>query len=439
MIDEPIFDFILAIYSIIIAIIFGIMYRKRGSLFLWALASILNAIAAIFFYLRYFDPSYRIVCNIFYFFAALLFSVWVFKEYYKLFINKKESIESNLISKNMVFFFTFSLIMLNFIQAALIVYLFINLLMLFRIYLMKRSITTLFMLLVLISAIFTLFVSILSNINVKGAWEASAVIKIIYYTSLLAAGLSAPIEDRMNKSERKYYEAYYRAEFYKDLFAHDISNILQNIQASMDLFTLYSEKPNEIEESKKLINLTKQQVKRGSNLISNVRKLSEIEEIEIPIKPIEICEVLKDVIEYVKKNFEERKLEIKIESISEKVFAKANELLLNVFENILGNAVKYNNNPYVEILIKISNLPLNGIDYVKIEFLDNGIGIPDEMKEKVFERAFMREKSVSGMGLGLSLVKKIIDKYKGNIWVEDKVEGEYSKGTNFIIIIPQVK
>jgi len=42
------------------------------------------------------------------------------------------------------------------------------------------------------------------------------------------------------------------------------------------------------------------------------------------------------------------------------------------------------------------------------------------------------------MGLGLSLVKKIIEKYHGKIWVEDRVKGAQSKGSNFIVLIPEV-
>ena len=41
------------------------------------------------------------------------------------------------------------------------------------------------------------------------------------------------------------------------------------------------------------------------------------------------------------------------------------------------------------------------------------------------------------MGIGLSLVKTIIDSYEGKIWVEDKVKGDYTKGSNFILLIPE--
>lgn len=121
-----------------------------------------------------------------------------------------------------------------------------------------------------------------------------------------------------------------------------------------------------------------------------------------------------------------------------KLFVKANDLLIDVFENILINAVKYNERPIVEILIKFSKIKKEGSKFLKMEFIDNGNGISDDQKEIIFERAYRADKSTSGMGLGLSLVKKIISLYNGEIWVEDKVQGDYSKGSNFIIIIPEV-
>ncbi|TFG04950.1 MAG: HAMP domain-containing histidine kinase [Promethearchaeota archaeon] len=433
-------DLALAFYTIVIAIIFGVMYKREGLFFLWFLGTLLNAFAGIFFYFRHFDANFRIIGNIFYFLAAIMLGLSIFQEYHQLRLEKSinKSKLKKFSSHHAVFIaITFSLI--NIIQIIFFFYTTIIGLLLLKIYVEKKSITHLFMLLAIISGMFTLFFSILSNNEVYGTWETAYVLKIIYYSSLLATGLSAPMEIKLNKSELKYKEAYNRAEFYKDLFAHDISNILQNIQSSIDLLNVYIEQPSSLQEEKNLIDLSNEQIKRGANLVKNVRKLSEIEDAEIDIKTIEIISTLNDAIKYVKKNYDSRNINIKVAPSSEKLYVKANELLLNVFENILVNAIKYNNNPRVEIIIRISNMKMNGLNYLKIEFLDNGIGIPNEMKQKVFERAFMEEKSVNGMGLGLSLVKKIIDKFNGKIWVEDKIKGDYSKGTNFVILIPEVK
>ena len=71
-----------------------------------------------------------------------------------------------------------------------------------------------------------------------------------------------------------------------------------------------------------------------------------------------------------------------------------------------------------------------------MEFIDNGIGVEDYRKETIFKKGRKDHKGGKGMGLGLSLVSKILRLYNGKIWVEDKIKGDYSKGSNFIVIIP---
>ena len=71
--------------------------------------------------------------------------------------------------------------------------------------------------------------------------------------------------------------------------------------------------------------------------------------------------------------------------------------------------------------------------------MDNGRGISDNMKELIFQKGHVKEKRSKGMGLGLSLVSKIMDSYHGHARVKDRVEGDYMKGSNFILLIPEVK
>lgn len=185
----------------------------------------------------------------------------------------------------------------------------------------------------------------------------------------------------------------------------------------------------------RLIEIIKEQVNRGKKLVSNVRKLSQIEGQEMIIEKIEIFNILKKAVKFIHNSFHDKNLKIQINTFSEQIYIKANELIEDVFENILINAVKYNNNPTIEINIKISKLAKEGNNYYKIEFIDNGVGIEDDRKTTIFQRA---DKSIGGMGLGLSLVKKIIQKYEGKVWVENIVKDDYSKGSNFIILIPEV-
>lgn len=68
---------------------------------------------------------------------------------------------------------------------------------------------------------------------------------------------------------------------------------------------------------------------------------------------------------------------------------------------------------------------------------ENLFVLEDARKEEIFLRAYNKDKSISGLGLGLSLVKKIIETYNGQIWVENRIKGDHSKGSNFIILIPE--
>ena len=104
---------------------------------------------------------------------------------------------------------------------------------------------------------------------------------------------------------------------------------------------------------------------------------------------------------------------------------------------MLINAVKYNDNSTIEILITISKEQKDNINYIRIDSTDNGIGVEDARKEVIFLRAYNKDKSISGLGLGLSLVKKIIETYNGQIWVENRIEGDHSKGSNFVILLPE--
>jgi PAS domain S-box-containing protein len=249
---------------------------------------------------------------------------------------------------------------------------------------------------------------------------------------------SKRVEQKLKESEGKYREAFNRANFYKDLFTHDMNNILQSILSGMQFSEAILDDSGNLEELKTNLRIMKDQILRGSNLITNVRKLSQLEDIEIPIKNIEICNILKNSISILEHIFQYKNINIQVHSIGEKLYIHANDFIVDVFENILINAVIHNKNPSLEITVRISRDQKNSVNYLKMEFLDNGNGITDSRKEIIFQRGFTKEKSVHGMGLGLSLVKKIIESCNGKIWVEDRVKGDHSKGSNFILLIPEV-
>ena len=246
-------------------------------------------------------------------------------------------------------------------------------------------------------------------------------------------------EGALRKSETRYREAYNRAEIYKDIFAHDISNILQSVLTSVELNYQHQEEFRFKNERIENLDIIKEQVNYGANLVSNVRKLSQLEEIPLNSQNIEFNKVIESAIEFIKRKFSYKDINIKIENQYQRYDVKANQFLQQVFENLLMNAVKHNENSPIEILVKITKQMKEEKHFLRVEFIDNGIGVEDVRKNEIFQREIRDDRSVSGIGLGLLLTRKIIKSYNGEIWVEDRIKGDHSKGSKFIIMIPMTE
>ena len=103
-----------------------------------------------------------------------------------------------------------------------------------------------------------------------------------------------------------------------------------------------------------------------------------------------------------------------------------------VFQNLISNALKYNDRPRPEIAITAEKF---GEYFWKFSVKDNGIGIPSQYFEeifKMFKRLHSRQEYGGGTGAGLAIVKKIVDEHSGKIWVES----EEGKGSVFHVLIP---
>jgi PAS domain S-box-containing protein len=205
------------------------------------------------------------------------------------------------------------------------------------------------------------------------------------------------IRKKLKESEENYRKAYEHAEFYKDLFTHDINNILQTILSTTELGVLTLPADSTVEDFKTILTDIKKQVLRGASLVSNVRILSKMESMQLLLKDTEVYNVLKTAIDNVSNSYQQE-INIKLDFPNEKIRVMANELLLEAFENVLINAVKHNDNKVKELSINISEEKKDNIQYAKMEFIDNGQGVEDIRKKSIFERGYKSDKNVSGMG-----------------------------------------
>ncbi len=237
------------------------------------------------------------------------------------------------------------------------------------------------------------------------------------------------------KVERRLRRTRKRSDFYKDLLAHDIRNILNNIKLSTQLLQ-FEESDSEIKEKKEeAMEIVQEQIERGKSLISNVKSFSILDNQEQAIKSVLLIDFLQKGIENIKKRFKQDNLEVFTDFSAREPRVKAGDMLSNAFGNLLLNAITHNESKTKKLWIKVSRTRLDGTHFVKIQFIDNGIGISDERKRVIFDRTYDKDNLTGGMGIGLSLVRRIIEIYGGQIKVENRVKDDVSKGSNFIVFL----
>ena len=135
---------------------------------------------------------------------------------------------------------------------------------------------------------------------------------------------------------------------------------------------------------------------------------------------IDTHEVLKDEIEYLLNRFRIREIQLKVEISNKNHVVLANEFLVDVFENILINAVKYNN-PFGDVTIDIT--PVRNNRY-KFSIIDTGPGLTQEEQKLLFipfSRVGKNVNSVEGTGIGLTIPKRFVELMGGEAGVNSVV------------------
>jgi signal transduction histidine kinase len=221
------------------------------------------------------------------------------------------------------------------------------------------------------------------------------------------------------------------AEFYTDLLSHDIKNHNQAIIGYMDLLKAKLGK----DAQTALIDKTIDQVMKVSRLATDVRTMSRLTWGGTRLSRTDIGAVLTDCIRSLPQYFMTRQIRFNGPPESGKYYTVADEMLKELFVNILTNAAKYDAHDPLEIDISVeSKFGEQGRSHV-VSISDHGQGVPDDLKEEIFER-FVQGPKKKGSGLGLYIVKTLARRYDGRAWVEDRVRGDHSQGAVFKVELP---
>lgn len=230
-------------------------------------------------------------------------------------------------------------------------------------------------------------------------------------------GSGSDITERI-RVEGKLRAAHEEANLYLDIMEHDINNANAVALGYTDLLTEVLE-GRERQMALKL----RSGINRSIEIIQNVSTLRRLRSRETVVKPVDLDAVIRAGIAHhpdTRITYEGRPVEV-----------MADDLLMEVFANLIGNAEKFGE-PEVEITVRVEG----GCGMVEISVEDTGPGVPDSVKPLLFTRFSRGTTNRSGKGLGLYITRMLITRYGGRVWVEDRVPGRPECGAAFRFILP---
>jgi PAS domain S-box-containing protein len=242
------------------------------------------------------------------------------------------------------------------------------------------------------------------------------------------------LEKRVKERTAELQEAKRQAELYLDLMSHDINNMDMVAMGKIEMALQLIHEHRDVVE---LLDGAQDMLRGSSQLIENVRKIQRAEQGRLETGMVDLCDVLEDV----KKKYSampgmDIAIDIRYEE-SNGCLVLANRLIEDVFSNLVGNSIKHADpGKPVLIDIRLTIISSGGNRFYQVTIEDNGPGIPDDMKGQLFSRLGKGKTKTSGRGLGLYLVRKLVDDFGGKVWAEDRVRGDFRQGSRFVVQLP---
>jgi len=206
------------------------------------------------------------------------------------------------------------------------------------------------------------------------------------------------------------------------------STIIHDIKNPMGTLRVYAQvmkKKSGNEEAAKLADEMIHQVDRFVNMTQEILDFTKGVS-SMNVAELEFSEVMDDVLGFIEKDLNKNNVQLVRETKFKGVVKLDQDKVVRVFYNIASNA--RDAMPQGGTLT-VRTEPNNG--FVKVEFVDSGSGMPEEVKKKIFE-PFMTYGKKHGTGLGMAIVKKVIDDHRGKI----EIDSEMGKGTTIRMLFP---
>lgn len=224
-----------------------------------------------------------------------------------------------------------------------------------------------------------------------------------------------------------------KTNFELDRFAYSVSHDLRAPLASILGLVSFIEEDTQEPETAEHAKMIRSGIVRLDDFIKNILSYSRKNRREIEIERVSVTEKAKEIINAVAnaKNANDINFEIDIDE-QDAFFTDVHSLSV-VLQNLISNAIKFHKEDEKHRYIRVKGCVDNSRLSLVVE--DNGIGIPEEHQQRIFDMFFRLSGKVEGSGIGLYITKEIVEKLDGKI----KVESDEGKGSRFILELKNLK
>ncbi|HYF68224.1 MAG TPA: ATP-binding protein [Ohtaekwangia sp.] len=233
-------------------------------------------------------------------------------------------------------------------------------------------------------------------------------------------------EEKLAEYTRRLEEKNRELDQFAYIVSHDLKAPLRAI-SNLSLWLQEDLGASLEEENKKNFEMLRGRVVRLESLINGILEYSKVGRTQITTERVDVCVLVNEVVEMLSPS---KKFSIQIDK-SLPALEAPKILLFQIFSNLIGNAIKYNDKAEGEVKIYC----IEDGDYYEFTVEDNGPGIPTEFFEKIFAifQTLQSRDKFESTGIGLTIVKRIVDEHGGEIRVESEIE----KGSKFIFNWPK--
>jgi signal transduction histidine kinase/DNA-binding response OmpR family regulator len=255
------------------------------------------------------------------------------------------------------------------------------------------------------------------------------------YVKMIQAEAEAEFARKLNEAYTKVNEAFKVQSQFTAKMNHELRTPLNSILGLLRIL----EQSQLTGDQQSYLTMIREQSQVLLSLVNDVLDISKIQDNEFRVVAfdLDLKVLIDDVARVMRLNAQAKGIELDVFYASDiPTFIKSDELRLRqILNNILSNAVKFTEKGKVSLFVKKLS-GVDGIEQIQFEISDTGIGIAQEKVDHVFDRFYQVSDEVEikygGSGLGLTIVKEIVDRMNGEITVSS-IEG---KGTTFTVKIP---